>query len=92
MGKISSLTDVRRAQIVTLHRERYTERDIAAKLRCPKTSVHNVINKFNVDGTFHDRERSGRSGKTTPREDRLMRHILMCWPKNPVRKSVLFYV
>ena len=58
--KILSLTKIRRAQIVTLHGEGYAERDIAPKLQCSKTAVHNAIVKFNVDGTFHDREMSGR--------------------------------
>ena len=56
----SSLTEVRKAQIVTLHGEGYTERDTTDKLCCPKTAVHNAIVKFNVYGTFHDRKRSGR--------------------------------
>ena len=70
MGKKSSLTEVLRAQIVTLHGEGYTERDISAKLRYSKTAVHNAIVKFNTDGTFRDSKRSGRprklrSGMTT---------------------------
>ena len=43
---------------------RYTER----------TAVHDAIIRFNADGTFHDRNRSGRLRKTTPRENRSMRH------------------
>ena len=69
MGKTSSLIEVQRAQIVTLHGEGYTERDTAAKLCCSKTVVHNAIIKFNADGTFHDRKRSSHSWKTMPRED-----------------------
>ena len=41
--------------------EGYTDRDIAAKLRCCKTAVHNVSNiRFNAD----DRKRSDRPHKT----------------------------
>ena len=43
------MTGVRRAQIVTLYGERYTERDTGAKLHCSKTAVHNAIVKFNAD-------------------------------------------
>ena len=59
----------RRSQIFTLHGEGYTERDIAAKVRCSKTAVHNAIDKINADGTFHDTKRSCRPRETTPRED-----------------------
>ena len=91
MGKKSSLTEIWRAEIVTLHGEGYTERDIAAKLDGSKTWVHNAIVKFNANGIFHDRKRSGHPQKTTPMEDRSMRQIVMCSPKSSSRKSVLFY-
>ena len=61
------MTEVRMTQIVTLHGEGYTETDIAAKLRCAKTVVRNAIVKFNADGTFHDRKRSGRRPRKTIR-------------------------
>ena len=61
----------------SLRKEEYIERGIAAKLRCSKTPVHNTIVKFNADGTFRDRKRSGRPRKTMPREDRFMRQIVM---------------
>ena len=67
--KQSSLTEVRRAQIVSLHGERYTERDTADNLRCSNTAVLNAVVKFNADAAFHVRKRSGRPRKTTLRED-----------------------
>ena len=73
----------RRAQTVTLHGEGYTERDIAAKLRCSKSAVHNAIVTFNADGSFYDRERSGHPRKTkTPKEDCLMSQVVMRAPKS----------
>ena len=72
MGKISSLTDVRRAQIVILNGEGDPEKDIAAKLRCSMTAVHNAIINFSAD----HRTRSGRPRKTRPREDRPIRQIV----------------
>ena len=39
------------------HGERYTERDISAKLCCSKTAVHNAVVKFSADGTFRNRKR-----------------------------------
>lgn len=86
MGKKSSLTEVLRAQIVTLHGEGYTERDISAKLRYSKTAVHNAIVKFNTDGTFRDSKRSGRPRKTTLRDDHAMRRIVMRSPMSSCKK------
>ena len=47
MGKKSSLDiEVRRAKIVILHGEGYTNRDAPAKLRCSKTIQFNSILYF----------------------------------------------
>ena len=66
----------------TLHGEGYSERDIAAKLRRSNTAVHNAVVKFNADGTFHDRKRSGRPQKTTSKEDLSVRQTVMRSQKN----------
>ena len=59
MGKKSSMTDVQRAQIVTLHGEGYTEGKIFEKFECSITAVHNAIAKHKTDGMiFCDRKRS----------------------------------
>ena len=79
-------TSIQWAKMVTLHGEGYTKRDNAANLCCFKTEVHNAIVKFNADGKFHDRERSGRPRMTRPREDRLVRQIAMRSPKRHWKK------
>ncbi|KAI0243406.1 hypothetical protein LSAT2_008620 [Lamellibrachia satsuma] len=86
MGKKSSLTEVLRAQIVTLHGERYKEIDISAKLRYSKTAVRNAIVKFNTDGTFRDNKRSGRPRNTRLRDDHAMRRIVMRSPMSSCKK------
>ena len=48
MGDNSSFTEVRREQIVTLHGEGHTERDIADKLLCSKIAMNNAIVKCNA--------------------------------------------
>ena len=90
-GGGSSLAKVRRAQIVTLHGEDIQKGTLQLNCIAPKRVVHNAIIKFTVDGTFHDRKRSGRLRKTTPIEDRSVRQIVMRSPKSSTRKSVLFY-
>ena len=51
------------AQIVILHGEEYTEKDIAAKLHYSKTVVQNAIVKSNADDMFQHRKMSGHSWK-----------------------------
>ena len=58
----------------------FTVRDIGAKLRCSKTTMHYAIVKFNAGGTFHDRKWFGRSRNATPKEIRSMRQIVMRSP------------
>ena len=72
------------AKRVTLCGGGYTERDIAAKLRCSKTAVHNIIVKFTADSTFHDRKRTGRP--TMQWEDRSMRETVMRSPRNSCKR------
>ena len=53
--------------------------------------MHNVIVKFNADGTFDDRKRSGRPRKITPREIRLMIQIVMRSPKELLQENSSYF-
>ena len=90
MGDNSSFTEVRRKQIVTLHGEGHTERDIADELLCSKIAMNNTIVKINADCTFHDKERSGRPKETTPMEDHSVGQIVMRSRKEKQYFSILF--
>jgi transposase len=59
----------KRTEIRVLNQEGYTEREIAARLSIPKTSVHNTISRFKTHGTLKSLPRSGRPRKTTTRID-----------------------
>ena len=61
----------------TYHGLCYTSRGALAGTR-----NSSMVIKFNDDGTFHNRKRSGRPRKTMPREARSMRQIGMCSPKS----------
>ena len=50
MGKKASLSEVKRAQIVILHKEGLSERLISEKVECSKTAVHQAIVKFKLCG------------------------------------------
>ena len=86
MGKKSSLSDVRRAQIVALHNEGYSERSISERVGCSKNAVHNAVVKFRKSGTYSDAKRSGRPRKTTPRDDHVIRRAAVRSPMSSTRK------
>ena len=54
MDKKPSLLAVKLAQIVALHMERLSERQIAKRLQCSKSSVHRAIEKFKKYEVYDD--------------------------------------
>ena len=77
MGKNVPLSEVQRAQIVTLHKEGYSERLISEKMKCGKSAVHNAVVKFQNTGSYSTRKKSGRPRKTTSRDDPVIRRIVV---------------
>lgn len=69
----------KRASVITLHSEGYSERVIAEKLKIPKSTVHDVIQRYQRTGTYEDRERPGPSRQTSKIEDR---HIALISRRN----------
>ena len=59
MGKKSSLLAVEHAQIVALCMERLSERQIAKRLQCSKSSVHCTIEKFKKHKIYDDMKKTG---------------------------------
>ena len=86
MGKKKSLTEVQRAQIVILHKEGVSERQIPPRLSVSKTGVHQAITKHVSEGIFCDRKRSGRSRKTSIRDDNLIRWMVVRSPTSSTKK------
>ena len=85
MGKNCSLSEVQQCQIVVLHKEGHTERQIGEH-ECSKTAVHQAIVKFKKLGTYADAERSGGSRKTTPRTDILIKRKVINSPTCSAKK------
>ena len=56
MSKKKSLSEVQRAQIVALHGQNLSERQISAKMGCSKTAVHQVIAKYQQDGSYTNKD------------------------------------
>lgn len=69
MGKRSDISAVIVAQMVTLRREGYTEREIARRLKCSPSSVHKCVVRFEMTGKFVARKRPTRSRTTSVRTD-----------------------
>ena len=67
-----SLSTEERDQIVTLSNLKFSVRQIAKKMKVSKTAVLNAIMKYQNEGVFIDRKRSGRPRVTTGREDCLV--------------------
>ena len=76
MGKNRYHTDVERAQKVALHKTGLSQRQISEQLGVSKSSVQRAIEKFNMEGIYNNRKKSGRPRKTTPRDDNTMKRIV----------------
>ena len=55
-------------------------------MKVSKTAVHNAITKYQNEGIFTDRKRSGRPKVTSPREDRLMHKVVTRSPMSSSEK------
>ena len=86
MGKKKSLTEVQRAQIVVLHGQNLSERQISAQMGYSKTAVHQAIAKYQQNGSYTDKKRTGRPRVTTARADNVMRRIVVRSPTGSMKK------
>ena len=85
MGKKANFSETNRAQIVILHNEEFLGR-FAKKMSCSKTAVYQAIPRFKNFGLYHDKKRSGRPRKTSPRDDNLIRKIAVWSPISSCEK------
>ena len=53
---------------------------------CNKTAVHQAIAKYQRDGFYTDKKRTGRPRVTTSREDNVMRRIVVRSPTSSMKK------
>ena len=86
MGRKKSLSEVQRAQIVTLRGQNLSERQISVQMGCSKTAVHQAIAKYQQDGSYTDKKRTGRPRVTTAREDNVMKKIVVRSPTSSMKK------
>ena len=74
------------AQIVALPGQNLSERQISAQMGCSKTAVHQAIAKYQQDGSYTDKKRTGRPRVTTARENNVMRRIVVRSPTSSMKK------
>ena len=86
MCKKTSLNQVQRDGIVTLYKESYSERKIGAKCDVCKRAIHTAIVNWRLRRNYSDSKRSGKPKKTTVRDDRLMKRMVVRSPTSSVKK------
>lgn len=72
MGRKPQLTRMQRMRVVCLLEEGYSRNAIATKLRCARSTVQELVKKYQATGSIEHRGGNGRKPKTTRREDRLL--------------------
>ena len=63
-------TEAQRSNIIFLHQEGISMREIAKRVGCSRKGVSGVIQRFQETGNTNDKPRSGRPRKSSSREDR----------------------
>ena len=86
MGKNVPLSEVQRAQIVALLKDGYSEQLISEKMRCSNSAVHNAVVKFQNTGSYSAGKKSGRPRKITPRDNHVIRRIVVRSPMSSADK------
>jgi len=81
----SSLTDVEIAEILTLHRDGHTERDIGSIIHRSKTAVHDALQTYNFETFVTHNPRAKRPKKTTEWEDRYLLQAAKQFNEVPLR-------
>ena len=69
MGKQPLLLAAERAHIVALPIERLSERQIAKRLQCSRSSVHRSTEKFKKHKIYNNMKNNGRPRKTSRKDN-----------------------
>ena len=72
MGTGRNLTPEKRASIVALREAGFTQRTIAHRVNCSRSTVAKNVEQFRQMGSNKDRPRSGRPRSSSPAQDRFL--------------------
>ena len=67
------LSEIKRAQLVALSGEGYSQVEIARKMECSRKGVQTTIKRFKETKSFKNRKGQGRKKSTSAREDRSLK-------------------
>ena len=70
MGPQSDINREKRAVILAYHKDGLSIRKISDKLKIPKSTVHDAVERYNRTGSNADQPRSGRPRVTSNAEDK----------------------
>ena len=70
MAPKKQLSEIKRAQIVALSGEGYSQVEIAWNMECSRKGLQTTIKRYKETKPFKDRKEQGRKKSTTTREDR----------------------
>ena len=82
-----------RAQIVILHKQKWSQRRIATYFNVSKTGVQKTIKRFQNTQSYQSLKRSGRPKVTTTRTDHIIRRLAVShpeWPASRIRNELAF--
>ena len=82
MTRNSYHTEVERAQIVVLHKNGQSQRQISKELSISKSSIQRAIAEFKTEEIYGNRKKSGRPRKKTSPDDTSMKLAVARSPTN----------
>jgi transposase len=88
MVKTRELTNFERGKVIGFYEAGDSERTISNKTGYGKTTIHNIISKYNKIGAISVAPRSGRPKKLTERDKRHIKSIITKNRREPVDKIV----
>ena len=85
MGRTKQTTPRKRATIIQYTKDGWTQRQIAEKFQIPKSTVGNIVKRFNITGSSDAGKSTGRPRITSKRQDSLIKRSAT---KNPSLSSL----
>ena len=82
----NSYHEVKCAQLVVLHKNGLSQRQISKQLCISKLSIQRAITKFKNKGIYGNRKKSGKPRKITSRDDTSMKHAVAQSPTSFCKK------
>ena len=73
MGKRHSISPARHFQIVPLHFDGWSYREIAKELQCFISVCQHAVHNYEHFASYKDQDRVSRPKKSTPKQDRITR-------------------